>query len=177
MPAVRIKAKHEKLMEKKNKTEHKADADIIQDRMVAVMEEVRVKDERRNVYMNLAWTGPIDNTQLQTNLTYEKVASLAVDMFCNTASKAVSAEASSTVASAKGDETETPSQPRANLLHNVARQGARPWNIQTSVERGFEIPICITDTTTVPELGHFKRLGMDCVVNAVWFAIYAWAKN
>ena len=59
-------------------------------------------------------------------------------------------------------------------MHAVARQAARPWNIQTSVERGFEIPICITDTTTVPELGHFKRLGMDCVVNATWLAFY-WA--
>ncbi len=40
-----------------------------------------------------------------------------------------------------------------------------------AVERGFEIPICITDTAVVPELGDFKRLGMDCVVNAVWLAL------
>ena len=172
MPALRMKAKHEKLMEKKNNTEHRADADIIQDKLVAVMEEVRVKGERRNVYVILAWKGPVDNTQLQTNLTYEKVANLTLDMFCNTASKAVSAEVSSTVASAKGDETEN--QPRANLLHAMARQGARPWNIKNAVERGFEIPICITDTAAVPELGIFERLGMDCVVKALWLAYY-WA--
>ncbi len=90
-----------------------------------------------------------------------KVANLALDMFCDTSLKAASAEASSTAASAKGDDTETPNQPRANPLHNVARQGARPWSIQKSVERGFEIPICITDTSAVPELGSFIRFGMD----------------
>ena len=42
------------------------------------------------------------------------------------------------------------------------------------MERGFEIPICIADTYSVPELGKFKRLGMDVVVNAVWLAYY-WA--
>ncbi len=39
------------------------------------------------------------------------------------------------------------------------------------MERGFEIPICITDTSAVPELGKFIRLGMDAVVNAVWFTL------
>ena len=56
----------------------------------------------------------------------------------------------------------------------MARQSARPWKVPTAVERGYEIPICITDTAAVPELGNFKRLGMDCVVNAVWLAYY-WA--
>ena len=125
------------------------------------------------MYCNISWTHPSANTVLHASSTYEKISNLALDMFCDT-SKVVSAVASLTVASAKGDETESPSQPRANLLHAMARQGARPWKIPNAVERGFEIPACITDTAAIPELGNFKRLGMECVVNAVWLA-YCWA--
>ena len=56
----------------------------------------------------------------------------------------------------------------------MARRRTHPWKIQSIVERGFEIPICITDTSAVPELGDFIRLGMDPIVNAVWLA-YFWA--
>jgi hypothetical protein len=132
-----------------------------------------VKTERRHVYCNLSWTHPSANTVLHASSTYEGIYNLALYMFCDT-SKVVSAEASLTAASARGDETESPSQPRANLLHAMARQDARPWKIPTAVERGYEIPVCITDTAVVPELGDFKRLGVDCVVNAVWSAYY-WA--
>ncbi len=183
MPASRMTAKHEKehkdKKDKRGKPEHKEhkehrdDADIIHDRLVAVLEEVRVKTERRHVYCNNSWTHPSANTVLHASSTYEKISNLALDMFCDT-SKVASAEASLTAASAKGDETESPSQPRANLLHAMARHDGRPWKIPTAVERGYEIPICITDTAVVPELGNFKRLGMDCIVNAAWLAFY-WA--
>ena len=93
-------------------------------------------------------------------------------MFCDTskAASAGGAAASSTAVSAEGDGTETPSQPQPRLLHAMARRRAHPWKIQNIVERGYEIPICITDTSAVPELGKFIRLGMDAVVNAVWLA-------
>ncbi len=110
--------------------------------MTQVLGEVREGGERRNAYMNITWTGPVANTQLQTNTTYGQVANLALDMFCDT-SKAASAEgaaASSTAASAEGDGTETPSQPQPRLLHAMARRRAHPWKIQKIVERGYEIP-------------------------------------
>ena len=53
----------------------------------------------------------------------------------------------------------------------MARQGLRPWKIPDLVERGYEIPMCIIDPCVVPELGKFKRLGMDVVVGAVWLAL------
>ena len=42
------------------------------------------------------------------------------------------------------------------------------------MERGYETPVCIIDTSAVPELGKFVRLGMDAVVNALWLAFF-WA--
>ena len=101
---------------------------------------------------------------------------MAADMFCDTskAASAAGAEASSQ-ASAEGDESSKLVQPTQSLLEVMARQaGARPWKIPAAVERGFEIPICTTDTHAVPELGKFKRLGMDVVVGAAWLALF-WA--
>ncbi len=171
MPALRMPAKHEKQRDQKDTTEHKDDADIIQHKLVAVLDEVRVKTERRHVYSSLSWTQPSDNTPLHTNITYEKGANLALGMFCDT-SKVASAEASLTAASAKGDETETRSQPRANLLHAMARRRAHLQKIHNILERGYVIPICITDTSAVTELGKFKRWGMDVVASAVRLALF-----
>ena len=139
------------------------------------MEVVREKSECRNAYMNLACTVPGDNSRLQVNISYDRVANMAVDMFCDT-SKAASAEGAeaSSQASVEGDDSDKLGQPKQSLLQVMARQGARSWNIPAAVERGFEIPICITDTHAVPELGKFKRLGMDVVVCAAWLALL-WA--
>ena len=54
--------------------------------------------------------------------------------------------------------------------------GRIPWRTPAAVEKVYEIPICITDTHAIPELGEFKRLSMDVVVNAVWLAL-VWAKQ
>ena len=43
-------------------------------------------------------------------------------------------------------------------------------------KKGFEIPICVCDGFSIPDLGKFKRFGMDVVVNAVWLALY-WARQ
>ncbi len=123
VPASRMTAKHEKepkdKEEHKGHAEHKDDAEIIRDKLVAVLDEVRVKTERRNVYANLAWTHPSANTTLHVNSTYDKVANLALDMFCDT-SGVLSAEA--LAASAKGDETETQSPPRGPTC--------TPWHVR-----------------------------------------------
>ena len=191
---LRMKAKHDKTLErisekkdkkekkeekdKKEKTESREEGECMLRKIESVVMEVREKSERRNAYMNLAWTGPHDNTRLQVNIPYDKVANMAVDMFCDTskAASAEGAEASSTPASVHGDETEKLGEAKATLLQVMQRRGALPWRIPDKVERGFEIPICITDTYAVPELGKFKRLGMDVVVNAVWLALF-WAKE
>ena len=91
MPASRMTAKHEKepkdkkdKKDKKEHKEHKDDADIIRDKLVAVLDEVRLTSERRHVYCNLAWTHPSANTTLHVNNTYDKVANLALGMFFDT---------------------------------------------------------------------------------------------
>ncbi len=47
------------------------------------MEDVQEKGERRIAYMNLAWAGPVDNSSMQEHFAYEKVANVAIDMFCD----------------------------------------------------------------------------------------------
>jgi len=37
---------------------------------------------------------------------------------------------------------------------------------------GFEIAICVTDATIVPELGKFKRWATDVVVNSAWLTFW-----
>ena len=192
-----MKAKQGRALEKKEKKEKKekqdkqeekdyeelfwetafaeTEGEATQRNNVSVLDEVRKSSERRNAFMNLAWTGPNDNTSLQVNIPYEKVANCAMDMFCDTskAASATDAEAT-TLASVEGDGAENLGLPKQSLLQCMGSKGGRPWNIPTLVEKGYEIPICIMDTFAIPELGNFKRLGMDVVVNAVWLALY-WA--
>ena len=130
--------------------------------------------------MNLAYTGPVDNTSMQANTPSSKVVNCALDMFvdCSESQAKSSAGTDSTAASAVGDAegSEKRAVPQASLADRVAVECARKWNIPEAVARGYEIPICITNTDVVPSLGQFKRLGMDVVVNAAWLA-YFWAKE
>ena len=139
-------------------------------KMETILEDLSETKERRNVYMNLAWTGPVENTRLQENIPYQKVANMAIDLFLDTSKLAVSAPAGG----ATSQDSEACDAPVLSVLEVAERQEKRPWNIPEKVERGFEIPICITDLNTVPTPGEFKRLGMDVVVNAVWLAL-SWA--
>ena len=124
--------------------------------------------------MKLTWTGPVDNTPLQANISYEKVANVAVDMFCDPTSavKAASVESATPV----GDEQPIGRASKKSVFDDILASEKLPWRIPDLVERGFEIPICLTSTSATPEFGQFKRLGMDVVVNAVWLAYY-WAKT
>ena len=127
--------------------------------------------------MNLAWTGPVDNTPLQASISYEKVANVAVDLFCDPTSavKAASAESQGGAGSSAtpvGDEQAVGRASKKSVFDDILASEKLPWRIPELVERGFEIPICFTSTSATPEFGQFKRLGMDIVVNAVWLAYY-----
>ena len=57
--AEREKAKKEKKVKKDD-----GDTDRVQEKLTAVLAEVQEKGERMSAYMDLAWTGPIDNSFL-----------------------------------------------------------------------------------------------------------------
>ena len=84
MAPLRVKARQEKRFAKKGHREHTEDAAVIKRKTHSVMEVVREKSECRNAYMNLACTVPGDNSRLQVNISYDRVANMAVDMFCDT---------------------------------------------------------------------------------------------
>ena len=50
-------------------------------KLMRVMKEAQSEGERRNAYMNLAWTGPVDNSFLQEKISLGKVENMAADMF------------------------------------------------------------------------------------------------
>jgi len=169
-------AEREAKKEKKGKKEE-GETDRVHEKLTGVLAEVKEKGERRNAYMNLAWTGPIDNSFLQEKISVGKVENMAADMFLRSLPIG---EAAETVSSSQeaADDTEPQPQGKAErraveILNEKAR---RPWQVPQMVERGFEIPIMITSGFVKPDLGKFKRLGMDVVVNAVWLA-YFWAKQ
>ena len=141
------KAQPKEEQQKKKKDKEK---DPVQEKLGKTLEEVKEKGERRNAYMNLAWTGPIDNSFLQDKIPWG------------------------------ADDVEGPAQskPQRRAVETLSGKGPRPWQIPTAVEKGFEIPIVITSANqwAAPDIGKFKRLAMDVVVNAVWLA-YFWAKE
>ena len=142
--------------------------DLVNKKLNDILGSVRAHGERRNTYLNLAYTGPIDNTKFALNISFLKVANMAMDLFCDTSAVATAVAESATGA----DDT----QPKKSPVEVIRSQNKKPWKIPEKVERGFEIPICLTDTTVPPQLGQFKRLHMDVVVNAVWLALF-WAKT
>ena len=91
-----------------------------------------------------------------------------------------SGEAAETVPSSQEAADDAEHQPQVKAerraVEKLNENGRRPWQIPQRVERGFEIPIMLTSGFVKPDLGKFKRLGMDVVVNAVWLA-YFWAKE
>jgi hypothetical protein len=101
---------------------------------------------------------------------------LAMDLFfdASAAAAASAASASVPVASADAaDDTEVVAPP--SLAETLKRLPNVSSNVPAVVERGFEIP-GITGADAIPELGGFKRLATDVVVNAVWMAV-AWARE
>ena len=182
------KAKAVKKEKKKGKTEEdeapqqkddkkKEEKDPVREKITSVIEEVREKGERRNAYMNLAWTGPIDNSFLSEKISLGKVENMAADMFLRSMPTDAAAETAPESQEAV-DDAEAPPQSKAErrAVETLSQTAKRPWQVPERVEKGFEIPIMIVSSFSEPDIGKFKRLGMDVVVNAVWLA-YFWAKQ
>ena len=85
MPTRVEKAAAEKAKkDKKGNDDQEDKKDPLQAKLNSLVEETRAKGERRNSYLNLAYTAPQENTALQRNIPYSKVASVVVDMFMDT---------------------------------------------------------------------------------------------
>ena len=163
-----------RLQAKQGKKEGKAESageEVVHEKLSSAIADCHQHGERRNILLNLAWTAPGDNTPLQEHITLAKVAHMALDMFCDTSAIAP-------VAAPVTDEDPQEANPVCGTSSLATARGRTKnnWKIPAQVEKGFEIPIAITDATIVPELGNFKRLAMDVVVNAVWVALW-WAKT
>ena len=107
---------------------------------------------------------------LQSSVAYDKVANVAVDLFCDPAG------ASRAAASADDLQEDVSGRGAQRSVFELILAGEElPWRVPERVERGYEIPIYLTHAGSMPEIGQFPRLGMDAVVNAVWLGYY-WAK-
>ena len=138
---------------------------------------MKEKGARRNAYVNLAWTGPIDNTFLADDISLGKVENMAADMFPRGLPTDGAAETAADSQEAADDAEAHPlSKPQRRAVETLSAMARRPWQIPDRVEKGFEIPIMVTSPFKELEIGKFKRLGLDVVVNAVWLAYY-WAKQ
>ena len=104
-------------------------------KIASVLEDMKDTGERRDVYMNLAWTGPCDNTRLQSSILYDKVANMAIDMFMDT-SKAASADGVEASATAECDDMET-GQPAETGLPVMAE-----WIQRASMPSSIEVVHC-----------------------------------
>ena len=127
-----------------------------------------------NAYLNLAWTGPIDNAFLDKDITLGKVEGMAADLFLRSVVTDGAAETAldSQEAAADVEAKVQRGKPRRRAVETLSHQGRRPWNIPNAAEKGFEVPVLIASVnlSAAPEVGKFKRLGMDVLVTAVWLA-------
>ena len=134
-----------------------------------------VKKEVRNVACNLTWTHPVENTNLQRDISLATVERFALDMYVDTTAgqdgQAEEAAAGSAATSAGETAGDGEAGRRAAML---LQSPQKAWKIPTRVPRGYEIQIAIITTGTEAEKGHFRRLGLDVVVNATWLAM-KWA--
>ena len=109
--------------------------------MREVLGVVREKGERRNAYLNLAYTGPLDNTKLQGEITFAKVSNIAMDLFCDTSKAASAGGAKAASAGGATTETEKSCQQNHSFLEVVDGLKEKPWKIPAHVDEGFELPI------------------------------------
>ena len=175
--AEKEKSEKEKPKKGEKAEKEKTKKDRVHEKLTGILAEVKEHGERRNAYLNLAWTGPVDNSFLQEKISKGKVENMAADMFLCCLP---SGEAAETLPSSQEAADDAEHQPQVKAerraVEKLNENGRRPWQIPQRVERGFEIPIMLTSGFVKPDLGKFKRLGMDVVVNAVWLA-YFWAKQ
>ena len=147
-------------------------------KIISVVEEAQTKGERRNAYMNLAWTGPVDNSYLQEKITLGKVENMAADLFLSslptddlemaadlflsslpTDAAAKTAPDSQETADdgeeeEEEEEAEEEAQPQRKaerrVVETLSQTAKRPWNIPLRVEKGFEIPIMVLNSLYPP---------------------------
>ena len=172
--------------EKEKKDKEKPEAkkvpkakDHVREKLARCVQEAMEKGERRNCFLNLAWTPPCDNTLLGENISLGKVENVAADLFLKHLPTDGATDTAQEPHEAGDDVEGAPqSKPQRRAAEIVRARKDTNWNIPTSVEKGFEIPIMVSNVneTVMPELGKFKRLAMDVVVNAAWLALF-WAKQ
>ena len=93
------------------------DKDPVQEKIGKILGEVKEHGERRNVYMNLAWTGPMDNTFLQDQIPLGKVENMAADLFLRSLPTDVAAETVQESQGAADDvEAQPPRQPQRRAV-------------------------------------------------------------
>ena len=152
---------------------HAIAKDLTDTALTEMMAEVWKHGEKRGAYGNLSWTNPSPaaNSVLNDSITYGKVVNMAIDLFMDTSEVAPASCKGSTSADEDADKLQHMSLPEI-----VSTMTERPWKIPKAVEKGFEVPILVTEGGTPPAVGEFTRLGLDAVVHAVWLAFY-WAKK
>ena len=152
----------------KNKAEEEHEEEsYTQSKLRDIYKETNEKGQRRNANLNLAFTGPIENTPLQENISTEKVFRMFADMFLD------GAKLQAAQKPIDGDEKQGGIQKSLfERLNGHLDSKDFPWQIPKNVEKGFEISIAVTNVSVIPELGKFERLAMDGAVNAVWSASY-----
>lgn len=141
-----------------------------------VYEVLATKKEIRNIACNLTWTNPVENTNLQCNISMATVERFALDMYVDTTAgqgQAAEAAVAGSAAMSAGEivgESEGVQRAAKDLLQS----SKKAWKIPSRVPRGYEIQIAVVTTATEPPKGNFRRLGLDVVVNATWLAM-KWA--
>ena len=173
----RIAARKHRKKEKDNGQEaadkKKEERDACLEKINDCVQEVKLKGgERRNAYMHIAFTPPVDNTYLEERISLAKVENMVADMFLKSLPTDGAAETPTDSQDAAGDGAAETAPPRKAARRALSHTGKREWQIPTMVERGFEIPIMITRSWKEPGIGKFTRLGMDIVVNALCLAYF-----
>ena len=166
-----VEEKYNTLLKERPAKQDKATGSHYGDKLYEILE---TKKELRNVACNLAWTGPVENTNLQRNISMATVERFALDMYVDTTAGHGQAAGSATTSAGEivgEDEGEGGGQRAAKVL---LRSSKKAWKIPLRVPRGYEIQIAIVTTAGEPPKGKFRRLGLDVVVNATWLAM-KWA--
>ena len=123
-----------------------------------VYEILAAKKELRNIACNPAWTNPVENTSLQSNISMATVERFALDLYVDTTGGPGVADsaASASVADSAAVEESEGAQHTAKVL---LQSSSKAWKIPSRVPRGYEMQIAVVTTATEPPQGKLRRLG------------------
>ena len=106
-----------------------------------VVGQVQISGEKRNYFINLAWTPPTNcSKSLDHDISANKVATVALDMFTDT-SAAVSAPLPA-MSSTEGS-VDVDGEAGMSVLERMKYQKI-VWKVPVKIEKGFELPILVT---------------------------------